>query len=196
MKLARWARYLHPLPYGAIGYWLGRRPLKAEESGSNPTGATNRARVPRGRGRTSRALQVCVQIAPRAIYAGVDQSAGVTALRTRAVWVRIPPPVPFMEGAAEWSATGPENQGSPRAKGSIPSPSANRESQSARSPSAPAKRCAGSKAGEFRLLGSPPFRPCRSMAGHDFGKVATEVRFLAWAPVHGLGKPVVLARGP
>ena len=66
LKLARWARYLHPLPYGAIGYWLGRRPLKAEESGSNPTGATNCARIPTGRGTTLRALQVCVRIAPRA----------------------------------------------------------------------------------------------------------------------------------
>ena len=50
----------------------------------------------------------------RTNHAGVDQSAGVTALRTRAVWVRIPSPVPVTEGAAEWPATGLENQGSPR----------------------------------------------------------------------------------
>lgn len=29
------------------------------------------------------------------------------------------------EGAAEWPATGPENQGNRKVKGSIPSPSAN-----------------------------------------------------------------------
>jgi hypothetical protein len=31
-----------------------------------------------------------------------------------------------LEGAAEWPATGPENQGDRKVKGSIPSPSANK----------------------------------------------------------------------
>ena len=55
-----------------------------------------------------------------------------------------------MEGAAKWLATGPENQGDRKVRGSIPPPSA-RRAQPVRLPGLPAKQCVPD-----RVLGSCP----------------------------------------
>ena len=88
-----------------------------------------------------------------------------------------------MEGAARWLATGPENQGDRKVRGSIPPPSANPERASRQA------HC------DRLLTGSSPrvsvsntgrsANPILSMAGNVFGKDATVVRFDQGAPVIG-----------
>lgn len=88
-----------------------------------------------------------------------------------------------MEGAARWLATGPENQGDRKVRGSIPPPSANPERASRQA------HC------DRLLTGSSPrvsvsntgrsANPILSMAGNVFGKDATVVRSEQGAPVIG-----------
>ena len=67
-------------------------------------------------------------------YAPVAQIGRGAWLRTRRLGVRIFPRGTNMESAAKWLATGPENQGFRKDRGSIPPLSANREGAGVGSP--------------------------------------------------------------
>src|SRR5690348_15516476 len=129
-----------------------RKPASQVGNGgfNSPMGHQFCARIPTGRGTTLRALPVCVRLAPRApsVHGPAARwtNATVRKLRLEVRFLSGSPfrgrsptaeasgsepeqcqfdsdrPYHFEEGAAEWPATGPENQGSLRAKGSIPAP--------------------------------------------------------------------------
>ena len=138
LKLARWARNLHPVPmaYRPIDHQLSRRPLKLENPGQHWMGRPFRGSGPTGRGNTLKPCSVWVRI-PGAAPARVSQFGRGSGSRSRPVRVRIPPRAPSARSPigrrhdaqtvgsvgsnpsarttstrsvpAEWSATSPEN---------------------------------------------------------------------------------------
>src|SRR5262249_60213594 len=70
-----------------------------------------------------------------------DQSAALRQAKSRVLITARRPMTSLPEGSAEWSATGPENQGDREVRGSIPQPSSN-----------PGIRTQGSGIGIFCLI--------------------------------------------